>query len=155
VEKLKDFLAAQAKAEQLRDEIVEDLRKQIREVHANMGVSMNEVLGEDIVALVESGEKVVRPAVRRPAKRVPAVPAKTCYLNPEAINVPAEIHARMKALSNLPINDLVPAVNDPDKSDVDWLRKASAEEREQMKVPNPRWWFHPSTTDADREAWRP
>ena len=45
----------------------------------------------------------------------------------------------MKALSNLPINDLVPAVNDPDKSDVDWLRKASAEEREQMKVPNPRF----------------
>ena len=155
MEKLKDFIATRAKAEQLKTEVLEDLRRQIKEVHANLGIAMSELLGEEIISLMESGEKAAPPIARRTNKRTPTVPAKTCYLNPEVINVPSEIHARMKALSNLPINDLVPALGDPDHSEVDWLRKASPEERQKMKVPNPKWWFHPSTTDAEREGWRP
>jgi len=156
VDKLKDFMVAQAKAEQLRNELLGELRKEILDVHANMGISMNEVLGEEIVSLMGTGEKATRPVARRVStKRSSAAPVKTCYLNPEVINVPAEIHARMKAISNLPINDLVPATGDPDHSEVDWLRKASPEQRDQMKVPNPKWWFHPSTKDSERESWKP
>jgi len=149
--KLEQFLAAQAKADQLKEEAMQEIREQLKDLQSQMGIAMRELLGEEILSMLP-GEGVV---VDAPPRRKVAQLPRTCYLNPEVLNIPKNMDDRMEALSRLPLNDIVPAVGNPEHSEVEWLRNASAEDRKKMRVPNPKWWFHPNTTDPERAAWKP
>lgn len=152
MDKLEQFLAAQAKADQLKEEAMQEVREQIKALRSQMGIGMQELLGEEILSMLPGdGDVVEAPPPRRKVTQLP----RTCYLNPEVLNIPKNMDDRMESLSRLPLNDIVPAVGNPEHSEVDWLRNASTEARKKMRVPNPKWWFHPSTTDPERAAWRP
>ena len=153
--KAREFLEAQAKAEKLRGELVQQLRKQILDVCSMVQMPMEEVLGKDILSMV-SGKPRKKSAVVSSVSAQPTdLPPTTCYLNPEVRNVPRDLEKKVEYLLNLPLNDLVPAVGDPADSPAEWVRHANPQELDQMKVPNPKWWNHPATTDADRASWSP
>ena len=152
MDKLEQFLAAQAKADQLKEEAKQEIREQIKDLRSQLGITMGELLGEEILSMLPGEAELVE--VPPPRRKVVQLP-RTCYLNPEVLNIPKNMDDRMEALSRLPLNDIVPAVGNPEHSEVEWLRNASPEERKNMRVPNPKWWFHASTTDAERAAWKP
>ena len=153
--KAKEFLDARAKAERLREELIQQIRKQILDVHSIVQMSMEDVLGQEILSMVAGKPRKKPPAAPAGSPKRIDAPPRTCYLNPEVRNVPRDLEKKVEYLLNLPLNDLVPAVGDPEDSTAEWVRHASSEELEKMKVPNPKWWNHPETTDADRADWRP
>ncbi len=148
------FLQAQAKADSLKEAALGEVREYVKSVQARMGVSMAEVLGPDILHMLSLS--AVAPAqVTTPARTPAARPMHACYLNPTVVNVPQEIEKKIDFLSRLASNDLISLADNPDHSEAEWLRSASAQERKKMIVPNPKWWRHPMTTDAERNAWKP
>ena len=150
--KLDEFLEAQAKAERLREELVKQLRKEILNVQSKVQLPMEEVLGTEILAAVSAKpRKKTQPVAT--AVQATEMPSPTCYLNPEVRNVPRDLEKKVEYLLNLPVNDLVPAEGDPADSPADWVRHAKPDELARMRVPNPKWWYHPATTDADRANW--
>jgi len=153
--KAREFLDAQAKAEKLREELIQQLRKQILDVHSMVHIPMDEVLGNEILSMVSGKLRKKLAAASAASSPSTEVPTRTCYLNPEVRNVPRDLEKKVEYLLNLPLNDLVPAVGDPEDSSAEWVRHAKSEELQKMKVPNPKWWNHPATTDADRESWSP
>ncbi len=150
--KLEEFLEAQAKAERLREELVKQLRKEILNVQSKVQLPMEELLGKEIVAAI-SGKPRKKAQPVTAAAAPTEIPSRTCYLNPEVRNVPRDLEKKVEYLLNLPLNDLVTAEGDPADSSADWVRNAKPEELEKMRVPNPKWWYHPATTDADRANW--
>ncbi len=153
--KVKEFLDAQAKAEKLKQELIAQLRKQIMDVQAMVQMPMDQVLGSEIASLLSGKPRKKLASAPTVAPQPADVPPKTCYLNPEVRNVPRDLEKKVEYLLNLPLNDLVPAVGDPANSPAEWVRHAKPEDLAQMKVPNPKWWNHPATTDTDRANWSP
>jgi len=153
--KVKEFLDAQAKAEKLKRELAQQLRKQILDVQSMVQMPMEELLGIEILSMVAGKPRKKLAAVPAVSTTPTDMPPRTCYLNPEVRNVPRDLEKKVEYLLNLPLNDLVPAVGEPEDSPTDWVRHARPHELEKMKVPNPKWWNHPAITDADRASWRP
>ncbi len=153
--KVKEFLDAQAKAEKLKLELAQQLRKQILDVQSMVQMPMEELLGSEILSIVSGKPRKKMAASPAVSSRPKDMPPTTCYLNPEVRNVPRDLDKKVEYLLNLPLNDLVPAVGDPEDSPTEWVRHARPDELEKMKVPNPKWWNHPAVTDADRAGWRP
>ena len=153
--KVKEFLDAQAKAEKLKRELAQQLRKQILDVQSMVQMPMEELLGSEILSIVSGKPRKKMAASPAVSSRPKDMPPTTCYLNPEVRNVPRDLDKKVEYLLNLPLNDLVPAVGDPEDSPTEWVRHARPDELEKMKVPNPKWWNHPAVTDADRAGWRP
>ncbi len=153
--KVKEFLDAQAKAEKLKRELAQQLRKQILDVQSMVQMPMEELLGSEILSMVSGKPRKKMAAAPAVSSKPTDMPPSTCYLNPEVRNVPRDLDKKVEYLLNLPLNDLVPAVGDPEDSPTEWVRHARPDELEKMKVPNPKWWHHPAVTDADRASWRP
>ncbi len=153
--KVKEFLDAQAKAEKLKRELAQQLRKQILDIQSMVQMPMEDLLGSEILSMVSGKPRKKLAAVPAVSTKPTDMPPTTCYLNPEVRNVPRDLEKKVEYLLNLPLNDLVPAVGEPEDSPTDWVRHARPEELEKMKVPNPKWWNHPTITDADRASWRP
>lgn len=153
--KVKEFLDAQAKAEKLKRELAQQLRKQILDVQSMVQMPMEELLGSEILSIVSGKPRKKMAATPAVSSKPKDMPPSTCYLNPEVRNVPRDLDKKVEYLLNLPLNDLVPAVGDPEDSPTEWVRHARPDELEKMKVPNPKWWNHPAVTDADRAGWRP
>ena len=64
MEKMQKFLEAQAKAEQLKDEIVQELRAYIKEIWSKTGVPMEELLGQEILAQLSADTKHARHEIK-------------------------------------------------------------------------------------------